>query len=155
MQRGDRRGGVNGHGADRLIPTLPRLTSLPLIGRADAMGSEEGRLGAVSIEDFKKINEYHPLNLGSGDGGGQLNGTPHEMSMHHGREFDPVDRQAVSPLGRSDIGHQPVPREEPLAAKGVKEVKYRGVGWERHGQRGAKGNNPRPSGGGRGTRKDA
>jgi len=142
LQRGDRRGGVNGHGADRLIPTLPRLTSLPLIGRADAMGSEEGRLGAVSIEDFKNINKCHPLNLGSGDGWGQLNGIPDKVSMHHRREFNPVDRQAISPLGRSDVGYQPVPRKEPVVAKEVKDVEHRGVRQERHESRGAKRQQP-------------
>jgi len=74
--------------------------------------------------------------------------------MRRGREFDPVDRRAVGPLGRSDVGHQPVPRKEPLAAKEVEDVEHREVRWERHGQWGAKGNNPRPRGGGRGTRKD-
>jgi len=73
------------------------------------MGSEEGRHGAITIEDFKKINKHHLLNLGSGNGGGQLNGTLHEMSMRRGREFDPVNRRAIGPLGRSDVGHQPVP----------------------------------------------
>ena len=88
----NRRGGVDGHGTDGLNPTFPRLTCPPLAGRASTTGSEKGQLGAITIEDFKEINKHHPLNLGSGDGGGQLNGTLHKMSMRCRREFDPVDR---------------------------------------------------------------
>jgi len=62
------------------------------VGRTNAARSEKGRLGAITIEDFKKINKHHPLNLGSGDGQGQLNGTLDKVSMRHRREFDPVDR---------------------------------------------------------------
>jgi len=108
-----------------------------LAGRANATGSEEGRHRAVAVEDFKKINEHHLLDSGSRDGGGQLNGTLHKMSMRHGREFDPVDKQVVGPLGRTDVGHQPVSREEPLAAKEVEDVEHGGVRWERHEHRGA------------------
>ena len=154
MRRGDRRGGIDSHGADGLIPTLPRLASPPLAGRANAGGSEEGRHRAIVIEDFEEIDKHHLLDLGSGDGGGQLNGAPHEMSMCRRREFDPVDRRAVGPLGRSDVGHQPVPQEEPLAAKEVEDIKHRGVRREGHEGRGAKGNNPKPSGGGRRTRRE-
>ena len=111
--------------------------SPPLAGHANATGSEEGRCRAVSIEDFKKIDKHHPLDLGSRDGGGQLNGTPHEMSMRRGREFDPVDRQAIGPLGRSDVGHQPVPQKEPVVAKEVKDVEHGGVRRERYESRGA------------------
>jgi len=142
LRWGNRRGGVDGHGTDGLIPTLPRLTSPLLVGHANATGSEEGRHRAVSIEDFKKINKHHPLNLGSGDGGGQLNGTPHKMSMRCRREFDPVNRQAIGLLGRSDVGHQPVPRKEPVAAKEVEEVEHGGVRWERYESRGAKRQQP-------------
>jgi len=109
----------------------------PLVGHVNVTGSEEEQYRAVVVEDFKKINEHHLLDFGSGDRGGQLNGTPHEMSMRHRREFDPVDRQVVSLLGRSDVGHQPVPREEPLAVKEVEDVKHRGVRRERHEHRGA------------------
>jgi len=57
--------------------------------------------------------------------------------MRRRREFDPVDRRAIGPLGRSDIGHQPVPQKEPVAVKEVEDVEDRGVRWERHESRGA------------------
>ena len=79
------------------------------MGCVNATRSEERRHRAVIVEDFKKIDKYHLLNRGSGDRGGQLNGTLHEIGMRRRREFDPVDGQAIGPLGRSDVGHQPVP----------------------------------------------
>ena len=85
-------GGVNGHVTDWLIPTLPRLTSPPLIGHVNTVRSEKRWHRAIAIEDFKKIDKHHPLNLGSGDGGGQLNGTPDEVGMRCRKELDPVDR---------------------------------------------------------------
>ena len=89
---GDRRGGVNSHGADWLSPTLPRLTCPLLVGHANVVRSEKGWHRAVTIEDFKKKAEHHPLNLGSGDRRGQLNGTPDKVGMCRGKELDPVDR---------------------------------------------------------------
>jgi len=106
---GNRRGGVDGHGADWLSPTLPRLTCSPFAGHANTVRSEKGWHRAVTIEDFKKKDEHHLLNLGSGDGRGQLNGTPDEVGMHHGKELNPVNRQAISLLGSGDQRHQPVP----------------------------------------------
>jgi len=70
------------------------------------------------------------------------------------KEFDPVDRQAVSPLGSGDQRHQPVPQKELVAVEEVEDVKHGGVRQERHWQWGVKGNNPVPRGGGRGKRKD-
>jgi len=91
------------------------------------MRSKEGRHRAIVVEDFKNVYKHHPLNLGSRDGGGQLNGTLHEIGMRRGKEFDPVDRRAVGPLGRSDERDKPVPQEEPVMPEQVEYVKHRGV----------------------------
>ncbi len=85
-------GGVDGHGTNGLSPTLPRLTCPLLVGCTNVVRSKKGQCRAITIEDFEEKGKHHLLNLGSRDRRGQLNGIPDKMSMHHGKEFNPVNR---------------------------------------------------------------
>ena len=70
---------------------------------------EEGGSRATIIEDFKDENKHASFNLSNGYRRRKLEGTAHKMGMTCRSELDPVDRAAISPLGRGNEGDEPVP----------------------------------------------
>jgi hypothetical protein len=93
-------------------------------------GLKELPWGEVTVEDRKNKGEHHPLNFDSGDARGQRNeleGQTHQVHMALAVELDPIDITPICALGSSDVGDEPVPREEPAMTKEVVDVEYRGV----------------------------
>jgi hypothetical protein len=93
-------------------------------------GLEELPRGEVAIEDRKNKGKHHPLNFDSRDARGrrnELEGRTHQVHMALTVELDPIDIAPICALGGSDMGDEPVPREEPATTEKVVDVEYRGV----------------------------
>jgi hypothetical protein len=122
-------------------------------------GLEELLQGEVAVEDGKNKGEHHLLNFDSGDARGQRNeleGRTYQVHMALAVELDPINIAPICVLGGSDVGDEPVPREEPAMTKEVVDVEYRGVqGKTLHCGQVARGSslNPLPSGGSSGRRR--